>query len=129
MRRAHTLAAVGIPAALVGALALQARPAHAYSFVDEIPEDPCARARSFEPQDASPAAQHARRACRLQVFEQRKTEERRQSVAAEQKARDAALEKWLAATQPIRVLRPMAVEAVRRAAASSTTASASRGTS
>jgi hypothetical protein len=110
MRRAHTLAAVGIPAVLVGALSLQTRPAHAYTFVDEIPEDPCARARSFEPQDTSPAAQHARRACRLQAFEQRKTEERRRSVAAEQQAREAALEKWIADTQPIRVQRPMAVE-------------------
>ena len=32
-------------------------------------------------------------------------------MAAEQQARDAALEKWIAATQPIRVQRPMAVEA------------------
>ena len=111
MRRAHTLAAVGIPAALIGALSLQARPARAYSFVDEIPEDPCARALSFDPQDSSAGAQHARRACRLQAFEQRKTEERRRSVAAEQQARDAALEKWIAATQPIRVQHPMAVEA------------------
>jgi hypothetical protein len=111
MRGAHTLAAFGIPAALVGALSLQTRPAHAYSFVDEIPEDPCARALSFDPQDTSPGAQHARRACRLQVFEQRKTEERRRSVATEQQARDAALEKWIAATQPIRVQRPMALEA------------------
>jgi hypothetical protein len=110
MRRAHTLAAVGIPAALVGALALPARPAHAYSFIDEIPEDPCARARSYEPQDASPGAQHARRACRLQAIEERKTEQRRQTLAAEQQARDAAHERWMAATQPIRVLRPMAVE-------------------
>jgi hypothetical protein len=110
MRRAHTFAAVGIPAALVGALALQARPARAYSFIDEIPEDPCARARSFEPQDTSPAAQHARRACRLQVFDQRMAENRSEAVAAEQKARDAAFEKWIAATQPIRVQRPMAIE-------------------
>jgi hypothetical protein len=111
MRRAHTLAAVGIPAALVSALSLQARPAHAYSFVDEIPEDACARARSFEPQDTSPGAQHARRACRLQVFEQRMAEERRQTLAAQQKERDAVLERWIAVTQPIRVQRPMAVEA------------------
>jgi len=110
MRRAHTVAAIGIPAALVGALSLQARPAHAYSFVEQVPEDACARARSYEPQDASPPAQHARRACRLQVFEQRMTEQRRQSVAAQQNEREAALEKWIAATQPIRVRRPMAVE-------------------
>ena len=109
-RRAHTLAAVGVPAVLAGALSLQARDARAYSFVDEIPEDACARARSFEPQDTSPGAQHARRACRLQVFEQRMAEERRQSVAAQQKDRDAALEKWIAAVQPIRVQRPMAIE-------------------
>ena len=35
------------------------------SFVDEVPEDACARARAFDAEDASPAAQHARRACRL----------------------------------------------------------------
>jgi hypothetical protein len=102
------LGSFGLLAAL--AITLFAREARAYTFVDEIPEDPCARARSFEPQDGSQAAQRARRACRLAAFERRMADERRQAVASEQTSRDAAVEKWFLATQPTRVLRPMAVE-------------------
>lgn len=85
-------------------------PARAYSFVDELPEDACARALAFDPQDSSAAAQHARRACRLAGFEQRLAEERRQTVASEKAARDAAVQKWMLGTQPARVIYPMAVE-------------------
>jgi hypothetical protein len=94
---------------LAGALA--AGPARAYTFVDEMPEDACSRARSFDPQDSSAAAQHARRACRLDGFEQRMREERAQNVASEEQARDAWLQKWMEGTQPTRVIRPMAIEA------------------
>jgi len=109
--RASTLAGLGIAAALAGALSLPAREARAYTFVDVIPEEPCARARSFDPKDASAAAQHARRACRLEAFEQRMAEERRRQVVAGDDARDAWIQKWMVGTQPARVLHPMAVEA------------------
>jgi hypothetical protein len=104
------MAGIGIAVAVAGALWLPARAALAYSFVEEVPEDPCARARAFDPKDSGNAAQRARRACRLAVFEQRMAEERRQAVAAEQTARDAWLQKWMASTQPSRVQRPMAIE-------------------
>jgi hypothetical protein len=52
----------------------------------------------------------ARRACRLAAFERRMSDERRQQVAGEMDARDAAAQKWFLATQPSRVLRPMAIE-------------------
>jgi hypothetical protein len=106
--RLSIVAAFAVVAALV--TALDAREARAYSFVDEIPEDPCERAKSFEPQDGSQTAQRARRACRLAAFEARKTDQRRQQEASEQAARDAAVQKWLVASQPARVMRPMAVE-------------------
>jgi hypothetical protein len=108
--RAPSSAAVGMAAALAGATFLYAGEARAYTFIDEIPEDACMRARSFEPQDGTLAAQHARRACRLQSFEQRMTEERRQAVASEQQARDEWLAKWMQETQPARVIHPMAFE-------------------
>jgi hypothetical protein len=110
-RPPERLIGVAIAVMIAGALAITARDARAYSFVDEIPEDPCARARSFQPQDSSAGAQHARRACRLASFEQRKAEERAKEVAAQQDARDAAIQKWMVATQPTRAQRPMAIEA------------------
>ena len=100
----------GVGFAVALAAALHAREARAYTFIDEVPEDPCARARSFEPQDYSQQAQRARRACRLAAFDQRMSDQRRQQVASEMDARDAAMQKWFMATQPARVLRPMAVE-------------------
>jgi hypothetical protein len=105
------LAVVAAAAAIGGAVSLPSRAAQAYSFIEEVPEDPCARARSYEPQDSTTAAQRARRACRLAAFERRMTDERRQQVASEQEARDAWLQKWMATTQPSRVQRPMAIEA------------------
>lgn len=98
--------------AAAGGLAavLAAGAAHAYSFVDELPEDACARAKAFDPQDSSDAAQHARRACRLENLDQHLAEKRSLQVAAEQEARDAAIEKWMVGTQPARVIHPIAVE-------------------
>ena len=109
-RQRSSLFAMGAAILVAGAVSLHARQARAYTFVDEIPEEPCARARSFDPQDASPAAQHARRACRLEVFERRLADERRQAVASEQNARNEAVEKWLEAAQPARVVHPLAVD-------------------
>src|SRR6185503_4883071 len=106
--RSSTLAGLGVTAAL--AVALSASNARAYSFIDEIPEDPCARARSFDPQDSSLTAQRARRACRLAALDRRLADERQKTLATEQNARDAAVEKWFVATQPSRVLHPMAIE-------------------
>jgi hypothetical protein len=109
-RRAHVITGLCAAAALAAALALPSRKAHAYTFVDEIPEDPCERARAFDPRDSTLTAQKARRACRLAVFEKRMAEERRLAVASEQNARDEWLQKWMASTQPSRVINPMAVE-------------------
>jgi hypothetical protein len=105
-----TARATLIAAACGMTLALHAASARAYTFAEEIPDDACEQARSFDPQDASAAAQHARRACRLQVFEARMTEARQQQVAAQEAARDAWLQKWMVGTQPTRVINPMAVE-------------------
>jgi len=109
-RRAHVVTGLCVAAALAGALSLTARKAHAYTFVDEIPEDPCERARSFDPRDSTLTAQKARRACRLAVFETKMAEERRLSVASEENARDERIQKWMASTQSARVINPMAVE-------------------
>lgn len=102
--------AAGVAALVAGALSLQARQAHAYTFLEEVSDDPCERARAFDPQDGSPAAQHARRACRLVAFERRLAEERREAVAAQQNARSEWAQKWLETAQPARVAHPIAVE-------------------
>ena len=109
-RRASTLAGLGVAAALAAALSLHARVAHAYTFIDELPDDPCARARSFDPQDTTLTAQKARRACRLEAFEQRLASERQKALASEQDKRDAWVDKWMGATQSARVINPLAVE-------------------
>jgi len=104
--------AKGLPiaAVLAAALTASARDAHAYTFLTEMPEDPCARARAFDPQDTSAEAQKARRGCRLEAFEQRLASERAQAVAGEQDARDAWVQKWMGGTQPARVINPLAIE-------------------
>ncbi|HEY7373645.1 MAG TPA: hypothetical protein VIF57_15900 [Polyangia bacterium] len=103
--------ATSVAAALCGlTAALSAGAARAYTFVDQLPEDACDRARSFDPQDGSADAQHARRACRLAVFEARMAEERRRAVANQEVARDAWVQKWMQGTQPSRVINPMAIE-------------------
>jgi hypothetical protein len=79
-------------------------------IVERVSEDSCERARAFEITDDSPAAQHARRLCRLQQFEQRLAAERRQELAAELQAREARVAAWLDANQPTRVLRPVSIE-------------------
>jgi hypothetical protein len=104
----HLTTAAAVVIAVAGLL--PSRAARGYTFVDQIPEDACMRARSFDPQDASEAAQHARRACRLEVFDQRMADQRRQAVAAQQEAREAWLDRWMETTQPGRVIHPMAVE-------------------
>jgi opacity protein-like surface antigen len=104
-------AGLGFAAALAVVVCLQARAVRAYTFIDEVPEDPCARARSFDPRDTTLTAQHARRACRLEAFELRMAEERKQQVVAQQDARDAWIQKWFSGTQPGRVINPMAIEA------------------
>ncbi len=91
-------------------LALPSARVRAQSLVEEVPEDPCDRARSLDGDDASPVAQHLRRSCRLERFENRLAAERRQEVAADQEIREANVQQWLEATQPSRVTHPMAVE-------------------
>jgi hypothetical protein len=103
-------AAIRAAAVLALLIVLRAR-AHAYTFVEEVPEDPCERARAFDPQDTTLVAQKARRACRLAAFERRLASERKQAIAAEQDARDAWVQKWMAGTQPSRVINPIAIEA------------------
>lgn len=109
-RRAPRLAAVGVAAALAIAASVHARDAHAYTFMDEVPDDACAQARSFDPQDTSLSAQKARRACRLVAFEQRMASERAKTVASEEDQRSAWVQKWFGGTQPARVINPMAIE-------------------
>jgi hypothetical protein len=101
---------LGLAAALAVVVCLQARAARAYTFIDELPEDPCARARAFDPRDTTEAALHARRACRLEAFELRMAEERKKQVVAQEDARDAWVQKWFVGTQPARVMNPMAIE-------------------
>lgn len=99
-------AVVAVAAALAGARAAQAQ-----SFVQLVSEDPCEQALTFAPDDESPAAARAHRACRLQMFERTLTAKRQQTVIAEQQAREASIANWLATTQPQRVQRPLSVEA------------------
>ena len=110
LRCVPTLARLGVAAALAAALSTHARAAHAYTFIDELPDDPCARARTFDPQDTSIAAQKARRACRLEAFEQRLASERQKTLAAAQDAHEAWVDKWMGSTQPARVINPIAIE-------------------
>jgi hypothetical protein len=97
-----------LPAALV---LLTVRTAAAQSFVQLVSGDACAELRGYERADASPAAQEARRACRLQRFEQHLAAEREEQVAAQVQERDARIEKWLATTQSARVVHPLALTA------------------
>jgi hypothetical protein len=92
-------------------VALAAVGARAQSLVNEAPEDPCEAARGLAIDDASPAAEQVRRACRLQHFEDRLTAERHQQVAIEEQRREDRVQAWLADTQPARVTHPLAVEA------------------
>ena len=110
MRRRTNLAA-SAGGLIAGALLLLARHAHAYTFLEEVSDDPCERARAFDPQDGSATAQHARRACRLAVFERRMAEERHEEAASQQNARNEWVQKWLETAQPARVAHPIAIEA------------------
>jgi opacity protein-like surface antigen len=98
----------GLAAAIV---LLTARAAAAQSFVQLVSTDACAEARSYERADVGSAALEARRACRLQRFEQKLATEREQQVAAQVQERDARVEAWLATTQPPRVVHPLALTA------------------
>lgn len=91
-------------------LALPSTRARAQSLVEEVPEDPCDRARSLDADDAGPIAQHLRRSCRLERFENRLAAERRQQVAADAEVRESNVERWLDATQPSRVTHPLSIE-------------------
>ena len=108
--RHTTVAGVCVAVALAGTFLALPREARAYTFVEEVPEDPCDRARAFDPRDTTLTAQKARRACRLAVFEKRMAEERRLAVKAEEDTREQWLQKWVAGTQPARVINPMAIE-------------------
>ncbi len=90
---------------------LSARAAHAQSFIRRVSDDACEQARSFDRADSGPAAQEARRACRLQRFETRLATERQEQVMTQVAEREARVETWLNKTQPARVLHPLAIEA------------------
>jgi hypothetical protein len=95
---------------LTPALALAPRPARAQSpSVELISDDACERARAFEADDQSEAAQSARRGCRLERFGVRLAAERQQQLAAEEQSRAAWLEAYTEATQPARISHPVAV--------------------
>lgn len=84
--------------------------ARAQSLAERVSDDPCDQARAFEVGDTGAAAQRAWRACRLARLEERLAAERRTQMAAQAQAQEARIRTWLAATQPIRVLRPFAIE-------------------
>ena len=105
--KAIAISAVALAAGTLTALASNG--AAAQSFAEEVSGDACDRARAFDIDDASPAAQHARRSCRLQHFEIRLAAERRQAQAAELDARETRVQAWIDATQPVRVVRPLAI--------------------
>jgi hypothetical protein len=89
-------------------VALAAPGARAQSLVEEAPEDACEGARALDIADTTPAAEHLRRTCRLERFEDRLAADRRQQVAVEEQSREARVQQWLDATQPSRVTHPMA---------------------
>jgi hypothetical protein len=98
-------------AALIATLAVGPA-AWGQSFVQRVvSEDACLEARRFEHADDSPAAQHARRACRLQQFEARLHDERQEQVVAQVEQRNARVQKWLETTQSARVVHPLSLEA------------------
>jgi len=103
------VAAVAVAAAAAVTLA-GAGAAQAQSFVQQVSEDPCEQAMTYAPEDDSPPAAHAQRACRLQMFERGLAAQRQQTMLAEQQAREAWIENWLKTTQPQRVQRPLSVE-------------------
>ena len=107
MVRTTAISAAALAAGL--ATALPAGGARAQSLVEEVSGDACDQARAFAVDDTSPAAARARRGCRLQHFEIRLAAERRQAQAAELDAREARIQAWIEATQPVRVVRPMAI--------------------
>lgn len=101
-----------LPRLMPAAIALlTVRTAAAQSFVQLVSGDACAETRRYDRADTSPAAEEARRGCRLQRFEQHLAAEREQQVAAQVQERDARIEKWLATTQPARVVHPLALTA------------------
>lgn len=99
--------------AALGALAalLAAGAARAQSLVESAPDDPCVAAHSLDITDTTPYAEHVRRSCRLQGFQDRLTLERHQQVAAEEQSREARIQQWIDATQPSRVTHPIGFEA------------------
>jgi hypothetical protein len=86
--------------------------AGAQSLVQQQPEDPCEGARALDIADTTPAAESLRRACRLERFEDRLAADRSQQVAVEEQTREARVQQWIDATQPWRVTRPLAFEAL-----------------
>jgi hypothetical protein len=83
--------------------------ARAQSFVERVDDDACRQAATYDVDDESAPAMRARRACHLQRFEQRLAAERQQRVAAGERKRVEAVQAWLEAHEPTRVLRPIAV--------------------
>lgn len=94
-------------ALVVAAGAVEAR---AQSLVETAPEDPCEAARALDISDTSPQAEHVRRSCRLQRFEDKLTVERRQQVGVEEQSREARIQQWIDSTQPSRVTHPISFE-------------------
>ena len=92
-------------------VALTAPGARAQSLVEEAPEDACEGARALDIADTTPAAEHLRRSCRLERFEDRLAADRRQQVAVEEQSQEARIQQWIDSTQPSRVTHPMAFEA------------------
>jgi hypothetical protein len=90
-------------------VALVPPPARAQRFLERVDGDACQQAATYDTDDESPSAMHARRACRLQTFSERLTSERRSRVAAGEQKRVADAQTWVENHEPARVVRPIAV--------------------
>jgi hypothetical protein len=105
-RWALVVAIVAVVLEPVGAAGVRAQ-----SLVNQQPEDPCVGALALDIADTTPAAENLRRACRLERFQDRLAAERSQQVATQELTRQARIQQWIDATQPWRVVRPLAFEA------------------
>jgi hypothetical protein len=112
--RGRMASAAMASAALLG-LAGGARTARAQdatplpSFIEQVTDDPCLDASTFDQEDQSREAQHARRACRLQRLTERLAAERRARLLATEQRHVAEVQNWVETSLPSRVSRPLSV--------------------
>jgi len=103
---------VVVAALLAGATLLPSRRAAAVLSMERVPElPPCADAASYPEGDDSPAAEHARRRCRLEQLEQRKNYERQWAAWVAWNQQKQTTQAWMDRVGiPARVTRRYAVD-------------------